>query len=394
MAKKKRNNAWVQDYFFLIVPQPLEDELLSSWLTRVALEHKKQLPIFLTLFVKKEGNQVSRRDLDFIFDEKFLENLASKSNLKKEDIFQMSLRSEEGYLFSCNDCLYPPLQIRKLTDKRTHNGLMYCPKCLAEDKIPYFRKKWRYQFYNACPKHKVFLTDRCWRCYEKVDFSKIKHNKEICICNKCEKDFRENLVININSNFEYGLKAITWFENGLNNGYFNINDKKINSLFLFESFTVLRNLVDRKNDLNLEDFPLIEEYKTICKKLEKYNSKKALSIQKEFLLTSLVFYLFEEFPNNFKKFIDENKLTHRDFFHGFRNISFWYKRMIDNLIQIENKIGREISESEVIGAIKYLENMGERVNIISVAKVVGCHPSIHKGFRKIYKNYTQVDFRK
>ena len=390
MAKKKRNNAWVQDYFFLIVPQPLEDELLSSWLTRVAIEHRRQLPIFLTLFVKKEGNQVSRRDLDFIFDEKFLENLASKSNLKIENIFQMSLRSEEGYLFSCNDCLYPPLQIRKLTDKRTHNGLMYCPKCLAEDKIPYFRKKWRYQFYNACPKHKVFLTDRCWRCYEKINFAKIKHFKEICICHKCEKDFRENLVIKINSNFEYGLKAINWFEKGLNDGYFIIDDEKINSLFVFESFTALRSIVDKKNELNLEDFPLIEEYKTNCKKLEKYNSKKALSIQKEFLLTSLVFYLFEEFPNNLLRFVSKNKLTHRDFFHGFKDIPFWYKKIIDKFIPIENKIGREINESEVIGAIKYLESIGERVNIINVADIVGCHPSVHKGFNKIYKSLVNI----
>jgi hypothetical protein len=384
MAKKKRNNAWVQDYFFLIVPQPLEDELLSSWLTRVALEHKRQLSIFLTLFVKKEGNQVSRRDLDFIFDEKFLENLANKSNLKKEDIFQMSLRSEEGYLFSCNDCLYPPLQIRKLTDKRTHNGLMYCPKCLAEDKIPYFRKKWRYQFYNACPKHKIFLTDRCWRCYEKINFTKIKHLKEICICHKCEKDFRENLVIKINSNFEYGLKAINWFEKGLNDGYFIIDNEKINSLFVFESFTALRSLVDRKDELNLEDFPLIEEYKIICKKLEKYNSKKALSIQKEFLLTSLVFYLFEKFPNNLLKFVNKNKLTHRDFIHGFKDISFWYKKIIDKIVPMENKIGREINESEVLGAIKYLESIGERINIINVAEIIGCHPSIHKGFKRIF----------
>ena len=208
---------------------------------------------------------------------------------------------------------------------------------------------------------------------------------EICICHKCEKDFRENLVIKINSNFEYGLNAITWFENGLNNGYFSINDKKINSLFVFESFTVLRNLVDRKNDLNLEDFPLIEEYRTICKKLEKYNSKKALSIQKEFLLTSLVFYLFEEFPNNLLKFVSDNKLTNRDFIHGFKDITFWYKEIIDKFIPIENKIGREINESEVLGAIKHLESIGERVNVINVAHVVGCHPSIHKGFNNIYK---------
>ncbi len=52
---------------------------------------------------------------------------------------------------------------------------------------------------------------------------------------------------------------------------------------------------------------------------------------------------------------------------------------------IENKRGREISESEVLGAIKYLESIGERINIINVAEVVGCHPSIHKGFNKIYR---------
>ena len=59
--------------------------------------------------------------------------------------------------------------------------------------------------------------------------------------------------------------------------------------------------------------------------------------------------------------------------------------MIGKIVPIENKIGREISESEVIGAIKYLESIGERVNVINVAEVIGCHPSIHKGFKKIYK---------
>ena len=59
--------------------------------------------------------------------------------------------------------------------------------------------------------------------------------------------------------------------------------------------------------------------------------------------------------------------------------------MIGKIVPIENKIGREISESEVIGAIKYLESIGERVNVINVAEIVGCHSSIHKGFNRIYK---------
>ena len=53
---------------------------------------------------------------------------------------------------------------------------------------------------------------------------------------------------------------------------------------------------------------------------------------------------------------------------------------------MENKNGREIVESEVLGAIKYLESIDKRVNLINVAELIGCHPSIHKGFNKIYKS--------
>ena len=149
MAQKRSNN-WVQDYFFLIIPKPLEDELLSSWLTRMAFEHQRTLTTFLSLFVKQDGSSLSRKDIDFLYEEKLFDSIFVKSNLSKKKILKMSLRSEEGYLYSCNNCLYPPNQIRKLVDKRTHNGLMYCPKCLAEDEIPYFRKKWTYSKYRIC----------------------------------------------------------------------------------------------------------------------------------------------------------------------------------------------------------------------------------------------------
>lgn len=385
MAKQKRNRDWIQDYFFLFVPKPLEDELLSSWLTRMAIKHRRVLSTFLSLFVRNNGHEISKVDIDFLYNEKFFDSLVSKSNLSKKEILGLSLRSEEGYLFTCNDCLYPPKQIRKLTNKRTHNGLMYCSKCLAEDNIPYFRKKWRYNFYNACPKHKIFLTDRCWKCYEKINLSKIKHFKELCFCFECERDLRETISFPIQSNFLYGLKAIKWFEKGLNKGYFFINKKKINSVFVFESFTRLRYLLHRKEKLNLNKFPMIDEYKDIFKKLNEYNSKKALSIKKEFILTSMVYFLFQNYPKNFINFAHQNNLTHREFVHGFNNSSYWYQTMIDELIPMENKIGRVICESEVAGAIKYLQEKGKVVNQLSVANIVGCHFTIHKGFVEIYK---------
>lgn len=102
----------------------------------------------------------------------------------------------------------------------------------------------------------------------------------------------------------------------------------------------------------------------------------------------MIYFLFQNFPNNFEKFAKENHITYRDFLHGFKDASFWYRNLIFNLVPIENKKGREIVESEVLGAIKYLERIGERVNIINVAEIVGCHPTIHRRFNKIYKRLT------
>ncbi len=384
MAKNKRNRDWIQDYFFLFIPKPFEDELLSSWLSRMAIEHKRTLPLFFSLFIRHDGSSSTRTDIDFQYNEKLFNALSQKSKLSFNQIYKMSLRSEEGHLFTCNNCIYPPKQIRKLIDKRTHFGLMYCPKCLAEDKVPYFRKKWRYTFYNVCTKHNVFLTDRCWVCYEKISFSKIKHMKSLAICSKCENDLSDTFTIEISTNYKYGLKAVKWFTKGLKRGYFIINKKKVKSLFVFEAYTKLVYLLDRKEKLILNKFPLYEEYKNLCEKLKKYSSKKTSAIYKDFFLTAMVYYLFQNFPKNFKYFIKLNHLTHRDFVHGF-DYSFWYKNFIDELIPMKDKVGREISYSEILGAIRFLQLQGKIINQLNVAKVIDCHPTTHKGFNQGYK---------
>lgn len=221
----EREKGWDQSFFFLIIPKPQKDELLSSWLTRVAFAHKRPLTTFLSLFVNYDGSSISRIDLDFRYLERLFQRLSDKSSLSIKEIKEMSLRSEEGYLYSCEEnCLYPPKIIRKLIDKRTNYGLMFCPKCLAEDKAPYWRKEWRYQFYTACPKHKVFLTDRCWKCYEPIKFNKMIPSDKIVYCSKCYKDLRTTIVTTQVQ--EYGLRAINWFLQGLKNGYFIIVQKK------------------------------------------------------------------------------------------------------------------------------------------------------------------------
>jgi hypothetical protein len=42
--------------------------------------------------------------------------------------------------------------------------IQYCPACLAEDRTPYFRRRWRLVVSTCCPRHGVILADRCPVC--------------------------------------------------------------------------------------------------------------------------------------------------------------------------------------------------------------------------------------
>jgi Zn ribbon nucleic-acid-binding protein len=303
----------------------------------------------------------------------------------------MSIRNEEGYLFACNNCIYPPKQIRKLKDRRTYYGLLFCPQCLKEDKIPYFRKQWRYTFYNACSKHKVFLADRCGVCYERVRLSKMRFNGSIVHCSKCGNDLRKTRTRKVPGDYNYSLDAIRWFEEGLKNGYFVINGEKIHSLWIFQSYTRLSLLLDRKEELVLDGFSMLAEYKSLCKKLDHYNSKKCGPIYKNFFACAMIYHLFQNFPDNLISFAKSNDLTHRDFVHEFKDVPFWYKEEIDKYIPVENTIGREITKSEVIAAIEYLKKLNVNVTQEKVAGVLGCHPSINKSYKKLYKSICYSD---
>lgn len=383
MYKRKRN--WIEDFKFHIIPKILPDELLSSWLTRTAFAHSRTLSLFITTYIKNEGANLSRIDLDFRYDKQLYTILADKSRLSVSAILKISLRSEEGYLFACNECLYPPKQIRKLLDKRTHYGLMFCPICLREDKVPYFRKQWRYLFYNACPKHQVYLVDRCGGCFERVRFHKMALNDTIVYCHNCGRDLRKTRPKKMDAKHLYAIKAVEWFQKGLKNGYFIVNNEKVNSLWIFQTFTNLYALLKSLDILQLSNFPLLDKYQELQSKLNRYSSKKASLIYENFLLTAMVHHLFQNFPCNFRTLIRENNLTHRDFIHGFKNVPFWYLNTIEELIPAQNKIGREISESEVLGAINYLKKNKQKITQKSVAALIGCHFSIHKQFVHTYK---------
>ena len=181
---------------FLIVPTPQEDELLSSWLVRIALAHDTLPWSFYNMHFPEYKNVIFSRDVDVWAPKEFLEKLALKCNKPYPQIYKLTLRSDIGKLFpsfnpSGANTYFTYLKKRGRSNKLY--GQKYCPSCLKEDLIPYFRKQWRYKISTNCIHHQIKLLDRCPSCYTPISFYKFKKNgMGFIFCWNCNYDLQRN----------------------------------------------------------------------------------------------------------------------------------------------------------------------------------------------------------
>jgi hypothetical protein len=57
----------------------------------------------------------------------------------------------------------------KAENRRDRPILAYCPSCLANDTVPYFRRRWRFAPFVVCLAHRAMLRDCCWKCRSRID---------------------------------------------------------------------------------------------------------------------------------------------------------------------------------------------------------------------------------
>src|SRR5581483_6827440 len=150
---------------------PQDDELLSSWLARLAMNHGLKLHTLGTLIW---GNRSGwNRDIDKSVDSEALHELARKSGVSFEQAYQTSLISYEGVIYETHNRYGPNpwiMPIGIFHRKRTKFGLQYCPHCLAGDTVAYYRRRWRLAFITICDRHRILLQDRCPACGSLVNF--------------------------------------------------------------------------------------------------------------------------------------------------------------------------------------------------------------------------------
>ena len=166
-------------------PSPMPDELLSSWLNRVAVANglaPKSFHLSLARAVEWKGTIVRYQKVDaetrlklketswvdFCCNRRLTEYLADHSGVSPARIRGMSLRRPPDAEAGSR----PPLDtlqwdlIEALPDQVSHDSerysyMRFCPKCLQEWKDPWFTKLWRLDIVNVCVRHGCRLLTHC-----------------------------------------------------------------------------------------------------------------------------------------------------------------------------------------------------------------------------------------
>jgi hypothetical protein len=187
-------------------PRLYKDELLSSWLVRLATANGVSPSCFATVVLGvAELRWLGTIDTWEIPN--FLERLEALTG-----VVTKSLRKHAFYHFDRFWSIpgiapingFPTFTRMEFEGiRREPKGLRLsgayraCIQCWQEDEVPYVRSTWRHQFTTTCVKHKVILVDTCANCCKPLNASfsrslaltKYFHN-ELSVCRHCGGDFR------------------------------------------------------------------------------------------------------------------------------------------------------------------------------------------------------------
>ena len=137
---------------------PLPDELLSSWIHRLAFANGIASRPFAGILGL--GNRMWSPFLDLQLPHRIAALLCDQSGIPYTAISALSV----------TDWALTPLMLplRENTHRSRSAWIQYCPLCLADDKTPYFRRQWRLASRISCFVHGSGLRDRCPTCHRAI----------------------------------------------------------------------------------------------------------------------------------------------------------------------------------------------------------------------------------
>ena len=148
-------------------PKRFRDEVFSSWLWRASVVAGAPPNRFAA-----EALGACYDDADREVPEPTLRKLALVSGQPVSHLANgtLTVAQHRGPVTRADVVQEALLQNGRLVlSRETRRGrpravLQYCPRCLAEDPQPYFRRGWQFAVEAICVRHRCRLHDVCWRC--------------------------------------------------------------------------------------------------------------------------------------------------------------------------------------------------------------------------------------
>jgi hypothetical protein len=154
------------------------------------------------------GKQIWNRDIDKSADAEVAQILFEKTGTSLKRVCATMLSSYENILYERHNHFGPTSWIMPVGiyhRRRRQFGLQFCPRCLAEDKEPYYRRRWRLAFIIVCERHRILLHDRCPKCEEPINFHRDEMGNyrkfvtdSLTLCYACRFDLqtiKSNIVV-------------------------------------------------------------------------------------------------------------------------------------------------------------------------------------------------------
>lgn len=188
-------------------PRPRNDELLSSWLVRLATQNAVSPSCFANE-VLGIANLKLLGTIDTWKIPSFLERLEALTGIPVRSLRQHTFYhldffwSIPGIAPINGSPTFTRMEFYNRNGSepkglRLHGAYRACIQCWREDAVPYVRSTWRYRFITTCAKHKVILVDSCASCSSRLNASFSNFlarsgyfHHELSVCRHCGNDLR------------------------------------------------------------------------------------------------------------------------------------------------------------------------------------------------------------
>lgn len=366
----------------LMRPKPFEDELLTSWIVRIAWHNVEKLESMTSKFWGTRS-QIWTRDLDRMADPRVYTLLAEKSGVACYRLWEATLAAYEGTLYE-KHCYKGATRWIMPTGGRKRDrflfGLQCCPLCLQTDEQTYYRRNWRLACIATCLKHQVVLIDRCDCCGSSISFHQSDFGRfdyfdalRMTYCKNCGRDYRNIQTTSISCEQwgELGAEFQTLVEAALRFGWVELNARtQVPAILFFEGVRHLARALASNEHCCALRMTLARALGLPYQATRFFHGQliERLPIEERLNLFGMIGWLLQEWPDRFIAISKEAKIA-SSYLQSYRELlPYWLAMPIKWHL---DRTWYRPNAAEIQSVINFLDRRGLPVNRNSVRKWLG-----------------------